>query len=56
MTTPPTRISVALQGDKHPSKYAPLARLVEELGFDTLSLYSDLFYQPPIVPLTVAAK
>lgn len=47
---------MALQGDKHPSMYASLARLVEELGFDALSLYADLFYRPPIVPLTIAAS
>ncbi len=48
-------ISVAVQTDKDPSAYAAIARAAEELGFDTLSMYADLLYQPPILPLAVAA-
>lgn len=36
-------------------EYGPLAAAVEEYGFDVLSIYSDLLYQPPIGPLTAAA-
>lgn len=30
--------------------------MVEGYGFDVLSMYSDLTYQPPIIPLTLAAQ
>ncbi|CAN5263448.1 hypothetical protein BH23CHL1_BH23CHL1_27210 [soil metagenome] len=48
-------ISIALQSDKPASEYGELAALVEGYGFDMLSIYGDLLFQPPIVPLTVAA-
>lgn len=50
------QLSIALQTDKRPHEYTGLAKLVEELGFDALSMYADLMYQPPIVPLTIAAQ
>jgi 5,10-methylenetetrahydromethanopterin reductase len=49
-------LSIALQSDKLPPEYAGLARLVEDLGFEALSIYGDLFFQPPIVPLAIAAR
>jgi 5,10-methylenetetrahydromethanopterin reductase len=58
---PPARRTHALelglgfQGDKSTDAYAELARLGEELGFDVLSVYADLFYQPAIYPLLVMA-
>jgi 5,10-methylenetetrahydromethanopterin reductase len=52
----PRELSIALQSDKRPAEYAALGRLVEELGFGTLSIYSDLYYQPPILPLAVVAQ
>lgn len=48
-------LSIAFQSDKPPSDYAELARRVEDDGFDVLSVYADLWFQPPIVPLAVAA-
>lgn len=48
-------LSIAFQSDKRPSEYRELALLCEAYGFAALSIYGDLFYQPPIVPLTVAA-
>lgn len=48
-------ISIALQSDKPVSEYGGLAALVENYGFDMLSIYGDLMFQPPIVPLTAAA-
>lgn len=48
-------VSIALQSDKPVSAYGELAALVEGYGFDMLSIYADLMYQPPIVPLTAAA-
>ena len=49
---PPARRTHALelglgfQGDKSTDAYAELARLGEELGFDVLSVYADLFPPP----------
>ncbi|TXK19845.1 LLM class flavin-dependent oxidoreductase [Homoserinibacter sp. GY 40078] len=44
-------VSLGLQTDKAPGRYAELARLAEGLGFDGVSVFSDLFYQPAIVAL-----
>ncbi|MFC6082630.1 LLM class flavin-dependent oxidoreductase [Sphaerisporangium aureirubrum] len=44
-------IGLGLQSDKRPGDYARLARRAEELGFDVLSVFGDLMYQPPIFPL-----
>ena len=49
------QLAIALQSDKHLAEYAGLARAVEDFGFDVLSIYSDLMYQPPLGPLTAAA-
>lgn len=49
------RVSIALQGNKSHAEYAALAGLVESLGFDMLSVYADLGYQPAIGPLIAAA-
>jgi 5,10-methylenetetrahydromethanopterin reductase len=49
-------LSIAFQSDKPPGDYAELARLVEGYGFDMLSIYADLLFQPPVVPLAVAAQ
>lgn len=51
----PRKISIALQSNKPTSDYGELAQLIERFGFDMLSIYGDLLYQPPIVPLTAAA-
>ena len=53
--TAPRQLSIAFQTDKTPGEYRDLARTVEDYGFDVLSMYSDLTFQPPIVPLTLAA-
>lgn len=47
----PVRVSLGLQTDKQPGAYARLAGLAEELGFDGVSVFSDLLYQPPIAAL-----
>lgn len=46
---------LGLQGNKSPAEYAMLTRLAEEYGFDVLTVFSDLMYQPAIAPLMVAA-
>lgn len=49
-------IGLALQGDKAPGDYARLATRAERHGFDVLSVYGDLMFQPPIVPLLEMAR
>jgi 5,10-methylenetetrahydromethanopterin reductase len=48
-------VGLGLQGSKAPEEYATIARLAEQYGFDVLTVFSDLMYQPAIVPLMVAA-
>lgn len=48
-------VSIALQSDKPLRAYTELAAMVEDFGFDVLSIYGDLMFQPPIGPLTAAA-
>jgi 5,10-methylenetetrahydromethanopterin reductase len=49
-------IGLGLQGDKRPGDYARLAALAESHGFDVLSVFGDLMFQPPIVPLLEMAS
>ncbi|MFV2102957.1 LLM class flavin-dependent oxidoreductase [Micromonospora sp. LOL_024] len=49
-------VGVGLQSDKSADEYAELAELAERHGFDVLSVFGDLMYQPPIFPLLVAAR
>ena len=44
-------VSLGLQTDKAPGEYAKLASLAEDLGFDGVSVFSDLLYQPPVAAL-----
>jgi 5,10-methylenetetrahydromethanopterin reductase len=44
-------IGLGLQGDKRAGDYAKLAALAESQGFDVLSVFGDLMFQPPIFPL-----
>lgn len=50
------KVSIALQGNKRWDEYTALAKLVESLGFDMLSVYADLGFQPAIGPLLAAAR
>lgn len=47
----PVAVTLGLQTDKLPGEYARLAVLAEELGFDGVSVFSDLLYQPPVAAL-----
>ncbi|WP_207782222.1 LLM class flavin-dependent oxidoreductase [Phytoactinopolyspora limicola] len=49
------RITVAVQSDKALGDYAAAARRIEQLGFDGLSVYADLGFQPPLPALLEAA-
>ncbi len=51
-----SEISIAFQTNKHISKYGPLARQVEDLGFDGVSVYNDMLYQPAWLPLLEIAR
>lgn len=48
-------VGIGIQGDRPLAEYAPLARAVEEHGFDSVAVFSDPWYVPPIVPLTAIA-
>ncbi|WP_028920917.1 LLM class flavin-dependent oxidoreductase [Pseudonocardia acaciae] len=49
-------IGLGLQGDKRPGEYAELALIAESHGFDVISVYGDLMFQPPVVPLLEIAN
>lgn len=49
-------ISVALQTDKPLAAYGELAELVEGYGFDGLSVFNDMLYQPAWLPLMEIAR
>jgi 5,10-methylenetetrahydromethanopterin reductase len=51
-----TQFGLGLQSDKPPGEYARLARLAEVYGFDVISVFSDLLFQPPIVALLEIAR
>jgi len=49
-------IGLAVQSDKGDGEYAAIAALAEDRGFDVLSVYGDLLFQPPIYPLLEMAR
>lgn len=51
MTARRVPVSLGLQTDKAPGEYARLATIAEDLGFDGVSVFSDLLYQPPVAAL-----
>ena len=48
--------SIAFQTDKPLSAYGPLAKTVERYGFDGVTVYNDMLYQPAWLPLLEMAK
>ena len=50
------RVSIAFQTDHALSAYAPLAAEAERAGFDVVSVYNDLLYQPAWLPLLEIAR
>ena len=44
-------ISLAFQTNKKLSEYGPLAQASEDYGFDAISVYNDMLYQPAWLPL-----
>ncbi len=49
-------IGLGLQSDKPAGTYARLARSAESHGFDVLTVFGDLMYQPPLFPLLEMAQ
>jgi Luciferase-like monooxygenase len=49
-------LSIAFQSDEDLAAYASLAPRIEELGFATVSVYSDLLYPSPLLPLITIAR
>lgn len=50
------RISVAFQTDKPLAAYGALAQTVEAYGFEGVSVYNDMLYQPAWLPLLEIAR
>ena len=50
------QISIAFQTDKPLSAYGSLAATAESYGFDGVSVYNDLLYQPAWLPLLEMAR
>ena len=46
-------LSIALQSDEDLATYTGLAPRIEELGFGTVSVYRDLLYPSPLLPLII---
>ena len=49
-------IGLAVQTDKPPGRYGELAAAAEVLGFDVVSVFADLLYQPPLPALLEMAR
>src|SRR6185312_6728150 len=47
---------IAFQTDKPPGAYGPLAAAAETHGFDVVSVFADLLYQPPLPALLEMAR
>ena len=45
------QLGLGLQTDKSPGDYAPLAQLAESAGFDVVTTYNDLWFQPALPAL-----
>jgi len=47
---------IALQGNYSPKEYIKIAKDIEEMGFNRIYVYDDLFYYPSIPILTLIAE
>ena len=50
-----SEVGLGLQSDKSTNEYVALARRAEAAGFDVISVFHDLLFQPAIYPLLVIA-
>ena len=51
MTDGERELGLGLQTDKRPGDYGPLAQLAEEAGFDVVTTFNDLWFQPALPAL-----
>ena len=51
MTRGGRQLGLGLQTDKKPGDYGPLARLAEDAGFDVVTTFNDLWFQPALPAL-----
>lgn len=51
-----TSVTIALQTDKKLNEYGPLAAAIEAFGFDGITVYNDMLYQPAWYPLMEIAR
>jgi 5,10-methylenetetrahydromethanopterin reductase len=56
MTAERRELGLGLQTDKRPGEYAALARLAEQGGFDVVTTFNDLWYQPALPALLEIAE
>jgi len=56
MNTSTQSLTVAFQTDKPLAAYGPLAAAVEQYGFDGVTVYNDMLYQPAWLPLLEMAR
>lgn len=49
-------LGLGLQSDKRPGEYETLARIAENAGFDVVTVFNDLFFQPSLPPLLEIAQ
>lgn len=49
-------VSIAFQTDKPLAAYGPLAQRAEAYGFDAVTVYNDMLYQPAWLPLLEVAR
>ena len=52
----PFEAAIAFQTNKTPGEYEALAMLVDGYGFDVVSVYNDLLFQPALGPLLIMAR
>jgi 5,10-methylenetetrahydromethanopterin reductase len=45
------QLGLGLQTDKSPGDYGPLARMAEDAGFDVVTTFNDLWFQPAVPAL-----
>ena len=51
MSEPKRELGLGLQTDKRPGGYGPLARMAEDAGFDVVTTFNDLWFQPALPAL-----
>ncbi len=49
-------VGLGLQSNKQAEEYTAIAQQAEAAGFDVISVFHDLLYQPAVVPLTLIAQ